>query len=507
MKFNTTLNHSECSRITHLEPQAFSSNDLLSDADQQILQQVIIETENHVKSLDEDISRLQEVIGHIQKRRTKSLARIARLRIGIAPHRKVPPEIMAKIFVECAAIDGPTLHLPPRYPHSIWNMIQVCSKWRQIAFAEPLLWNQVSISTDTKIDTLNHLIHDIFSNRGGQGAINYHPPYVHSLGEWEDVANYLFAYPSRLQKITLKFADFIPPSFNTPSTLFDNLESLVIHFKSSRRIFENMQIKAFSSARGLKQVSIRSDETNIKLFSSWATCILLPWPQLTHITINGIPTSVLTRMLSCCVHLVCCKIGPQSNLLGEEPYQSPIRLQHIQSILFTSYSDYSAVQTVMNLLAVPALKSLAFALPGWEQWPQASVLKLIQRSRCRLETFETPEDALVGDQILSLMRAMPHLTDLSACHKEPISEATLETIISENLCPNLRILKGWQIPSIHSFIRFLQSRGAGPREGICNVSATVSSHMFDLEKGYYESILPGFKITGKAIVIEPYIPY
>ncbi|KAF9461415.1 hypothetical protein BDZ94DRAFT_1263646 [Collybia nuda] len=502
----TTLNVLESPHIAHLEPHAFSTNDALSDRDQQLVREVLVETENHVQSLDKEISRLQAAIDRIQGLRSSEITRISRLRMGVAPHRRAPPEVLAKIFVHCAVMEGSKVYLPPRCNYSIWDVIQVCSRWRKIAFAEPLLWNCVSVSSCKTTEGLNNLVHDILSHRGGNGIIDYGAPPIYSCREWQGISSLLTDYPRRLRRIGLGFVDFVPSSFSTPCALFDNLQSIAISFVELRvpRNFENTTIKAFSTARNLREVLIRSEERNIKIFSTWATCISLPWAQLTHLTIDGIPTTVLVNMLEHCAQLISCRVGPQGSLSTEEPLRRSICLENIHSMFFSSYSDYSAVVAILDLLVVANMRNLAFALPDWEEWPQKSVLDLIQRSRCRIESFRTPEGALVDDEVIPLMRAMPRLTKLSAYHKEPVSDSTLNTIVTENLCPNLGILKGLQVSSLQSFSTFLRRRWNGSGGGLWHISATVPSETFNQEEEYYESLQEDFGSDWRKIIVEPY---
>lgn len=124
---NAPMDDQECSHISHLRSQAFSLNDPLSDADRELISETIMETESHVKYLNDDIAQLNAAIAHIEGHCTKIISYISRLRLGITPHRDIPPEILANIFVKCTITYGP-LHGMVVYPCHIGHRLLYSSK-------------------------------------------------------------------------------------------------------------------------------------------------------------------------------------------------------------------------------------------------------------------------------------------------------------------------------------------------------------------------------------------
>lgn len=485
----------------HLESRAYT-NDPLSDTDQKVLQGILADATNEIESLDTDISRLHETILNLEKRRTEGLTRIERLRVGLSPHKRIPPEILSKIFVHC---DGPPLRLPPRYHKSIWTITQVCSRWRNIAMAEPLLWNQLKVRCTENEDALNALIHEIFSNRGGQGAISYEAPWITCASIWEDVLNLISRYPSRLLNLKVIFVGFIPPSFATPLSVFNNLESIGVSFRHlARRDIEKNPIMAFCSAQHLRRVTIHTSERDTKLLSTWPTRITLPWNQLTHLAVDVIPISICLAILNQCTQLVVCEVRLRDNRHPSETSQSPLRLEKLDSLIISDSSSYSAVETLLKHVVVPALRSLKFGEEDWVEWPQDVVLSLISRSMCTLETFETPARAIAEEDLIPLMRAMPQITEFNAFTKHLISPSTLSTIESENLAPKLCQLDGWRVTSLRSFIQLLRGHWMRKGRGIQNVRVWIPEELFVPDKDYFKSMLPELTKNGRRIKVLGY---
>ncbi|KIL66442.1 hypothetical protein M378DRAFT_103501, partial [Amanita muscaria Koide BX008] len=65
---------------------------------------------------------------------------IQRLDIALAPHNKLPFEILLRIFELCC--DKPA-QIPAQ--NGIYTISHVCSLWRQIALSTPGFWANVSI--------------------------------------------------------------------------------------------------------------------------------------------------------------------------------------------------------------------------------------------------------------------------------------------------------------------------------------------------------------------------
>ncbi|KAF9458864.1 hypothetical protein BDZ94DRAFT_1172792, partial [Collybia nuda] len=117
--------------------------DFVENAPQeQDIRYMVLEEQNNLDFLNANITQLQGVLDALTKRRAQSIARIDKLKAKLAPHQKIPPEILAKIFTHCVNSEIVELRFPNRCSLP-WTLGHICSRWRQVALAEPLLWRHI----------------------------------------------------------------------------------------------------------------------------------------------------------------------------------------------------------------------------------------------------------------------------------------------------------------------------------------------------------------------------
>jgi len=108
-----------------LDSEAYISN---SEADPAVLNARLAAAQT---TLDEPLNQRMELT-----------AKIASYRIGIAPHKKLPPELLSDIFRYC--VPGP-VSLPQQLHAVPVLLCQICSTWRTVALETPMLWNAIEV--------------------------------------------------------------------------------------------------------------------------------------------------------------------------------------------------------------------------------------------------------------------------------------------------------------------------------------------------------------------------
>lgn len=153
------------------EIRAWTSNNILSHADQRIIHDLLAEAQHDPNNIDAEILADQTLVETLGRRRTEVVERIEQLRIGIAGHKKLPSHVLAAIFVLCHKGDT---ELPPcGHTSTSWSLSRVCARWRQVALAEPLLWNHLHASPKfSSSEPAMEVIHDLLSRRGGPGIMS-----------------------------------------------------------------------------------------------------------------------------------------------------------------------------------------------------------------------------------------------------------------------------------------------------------------------------------------------
>lgn len=107
------------------------------------------------------------------------------------------------------------------------------------------------------------------------------------------------------------------------------------------------------------------------------------------------------------------------------------------------------------------------------------------------------------------MRTMSFLKTWKVWKNGPIPNSILSTILTDRLVPNLRILHDWEVPSVHSAVRFLreqdleaQSEGGG---GIKDAEIGIKKDSFSYaDEEYFQSVLPELQTHGRRIQLTSY---
>ncbi|KAJ7094296.1 hypothetical protein C8R44DRAFT_645311, partial [Mycena epipterygia] len=117
-------------------PELLSSTTVPSDFHISAIREVIDHAETEISARDRSIARLEHEIVEIGRQRAELEDFVNKHRGVVSAMRRLPSEIMLEIFAYGA---DPPPCFNPRNCMS-WRIIQVCSRWRAVALASPLLW-------------------------------------------------------------------------------------------------------------------------------------------------------------------------------------------------------------------------------------------------------------------------------------------------------------------------------------------------------------------------------
>lgn len=268
------------------------SNDVLPDRAQIIVCELLLEAQEDLASMNEDISRLLEIPESLMQRLRSSVERVERLSVGIAPHKKLPPEILAIIFIE--SLHDERVIVPPNVRMAPWNLGQVCLRWRAISRAEPLLWRLVMVKKRGRRFSASIIpaLRDIFSRCGGEGEITLQvKPSCES--DWEETLFIISTYSSRLWGLHLDLDKSCIRPLAMPLGALGNLQYLFLRCGFSLR--NGIHISTFSTAQNLCDVNIWLLVEPTLLDNDR---IVLPWAQLTELTVTKVPAALILRVLT-----------------------------------------------------------------------------------------------------------------------------------------------------------------------------------------------------------------
>lgn len=489
-----------------------SSYTVLSDADKNVTHDLLAEARKDLDELDTEISAVEATHHVLQAHRTEKMRQIDRLQGRIAAHKRLPDELIAAIFVQCLQ-DG-VVEVPPTLTTSLpWALSHVCSRWRGIALAEPLLWKCIEVPpTSLWSEDAMELTRHICSHRGGEGNIELLVS-AKCRDDWENLLSLASTYPARIHGLILTVMESSFPYLGAPTDAFNFLESLTLLIDDSHEIrndHDETQVTAFSLAHNLRKVNLWSTPDQLLFSSSWRHCLLFAWDQLTDLGIFTIYPSTCLEVLKECTQLLRFTVTFCPDILDPIGPTCSVSLSHLCS-LFIAPNCITNISQFLDALVLPALKQISFGDGFMGSWPQQSILGLLGRSGNAVESFESA--AITSpDDFIGLMRAMPQLTrfvasaDSSNSSANTIPETVLRTMNSENLAPKLRIFWGWSVLSIRTALDFLDSRWSrdaqGRYEGIRDARLYIEAKDLAPDQVYFLGSLDHLRMHGRKVEVR-----
>lgn len=436
------------------EERVFSSNVVLSDADEQLLRRIRATLQQDLSSIEAELNQQQEIMDHIKKRCWLKMVEIQRNHAGIA-YRKVPPEILSQIFIEASRPRGMVRLQEEECVAGVknmrcqWNLGQVCFSWRAISFATPELWKRIEI-----LDLKSSLpfVQDILANRGGRVTLEIVVDPSESTVYFTPFVNLVEKYSHRIQGIDLSLHRWhVSPALATSQTVVERVRSLSLRFGRRGHLQPGLLPPLFSACPALTAVSLelifRNDESE-SFFEDVKN--ILPWGSLTDLAIKGVFTSSSLKVLLLCQKLV----NLDLNLEHYIPTPSTaVTLIHLLSLVISKNTGF------LTALTTPSLKKLMIyntETQNFDDFP--NILGLLTRSGCHLEVFRSRRNPPIKPrELVAMLEAMPALRVWDA-RTAPIPTPILSMIVSERLAPQLSSIKGWGSESLMPLIDFLDAR-------------------------------------------------
>ncbi|KAF8987838.1 hypothetical protein BDZ89DRAFT_913440, partial [Hymenopellis radicata] len=115
-----------------------ATNDPPSDSQDKEFRQIRIDGTKHLADLDETIGEMQQALEGLMIERAALAWKVKNCRLVLNPVRRLPVEILSKIFLfACARSTKNPSHfyiIPPTF------LTSVCRSWNHIAATFPQLW-------------------------------------------------------------------------------------------------------------------------------------------------------------------------------------------------------------------------------------------------------------------------------------------------------------------------------------------------------------------------------
>ncbi|KAJ7834302.1 hypothetical protein B0H13DRAFT_2678693 [Mycena leptocephala] len=353
------------------------------------------------------VAHLEAQISHLERslsalREEKMLAQ-ERLDSYKYPVLTLPNEIVSEIF----------MHFLPAYPEyppltgllSPTLLTHICCRWREIALGTPALWSAITSSYHGYIPLKQkaHLF-DLWLKRsrfcplslqigGGMGIDEFLAVVVPHRARWEHL---------ELEDTSLACL----PIIDGPMPLLRHLNLSLYHsFTDAPEVF------AFRDAPLLRTVVLSPDA---------ASSVILPWAQLTSLTLFNVYPRVCVPILQQTSNLVRCELEVWFDSDNHE-HGPDITLRYLESLTLVEAGN-GPVIGFLETFIVPALRRLKIPEEFLGPSPIDSLTGFISKSDCKLAEVHIGSDprSLRED---SYRQAFPSIHKFSFDYEEESSNS------------------------------------------------------------------------------------
>jgi len=415
--------------------------------------------------LNERITATPAVLDKLVGQHRELTAEITEYRISLAPHKKLPPEILGRIFQYCIA--DKTV-IPPLLHENLGDLLRlchICSYWRRVALGTPTLWSRISVRIGFGIGLSSFDILDVATtllSRSGVSTPLSIRLTVTSRGLVpEDAVQVLInPYINHYQEITLIMLpiSFLPLLW-LPVGSAEVLEVLDLKLYTPPS-HESLDGHSWSDVLAVFNSAPRLRSVTFTWFDTFDGPEILPLAssQLTNLHFVQTPLNfdICHAMLRQCLNLINCTmcIKPYSGIEESLADLDPIVILNLRQFELDTFFP-SDLTPFLRPVVLPALKD--FVLTSCRYWSYDAFKSLLSHLSFDLERVALPGMVMDGSDLEFLLQHMPFLVELDIQSQGTLNRLTLDMIVKGNLVPKLEIVNFGSLP-LDIALNIIQSR-------------------------------------------------
>ncbi|KAJ7629767.1 hypothetical protein DFH06DRAFT_709862 [Mycena polygramma] len=344
----------------------------------------VAEFEKKIQQLEHSISQLRSAQSQVRQR----------LDSYKYPVLTLPNEITSEIFIRFLP---PYPGFPPLTGRSSPNRLaEICRRWREIALATPELWSAIS-SFDNNRDGQELRVFELWLKR------SRHCPLSIRLGTdaWasHELVEAVIPHRARWQYLKIKLEGESLPLIDGAMPFLRHLELKI----------DDDSPPVFITTHGvpLLRTAILNDVA--------AAHVILPWEQLTSLTLLRVFPSECVPILVQTPNLVHCELYVCYNRDSPE-HRRDIPLLCLESLILTKFN--LPVKDFLPILIAPALHSLKIPESFLTPKPIDSLTAFISKSRCSLQELHlTGPISVLADSYRQAFPSLPKLFFGAPAHR------------------------------------------------------------------------------------------
>lgn len=349
---------------------------------------------------------------------------------SFAPIGRIPPEVLAKIFVHSlpgeSSFTEPSIHTPPLL------LSLVSTQWRKVAITTPTLWTGLEVYFHNDPDDPPESFIKMWLDRSGPLPVNLYVWCAPNVQVPRPIMKHFLATMHRWKIIDFEFEDTAGQVVRPPSG------APLLEVARIASINAGQWPDVLSTAPRLRRL--------LTLWSAPRECLM--WSRLTDFTAH--PSPLFSQSMSACFDILSfCPNLTQCTFLRINwtlPNHNLSALTHsrLQTLIISGESTAN-LGCFVDHLTLPALTDLIIIGDSMQgDWPQSQWLALLRRSACIIRKLHfvaicalTEPDIL---EWLSSAQVNSSITELRVKPYLPISfEETLRRLVVSDgyLAPNL----------------------------------------------------------------------
>ncbi|KAJ7915463.1 hypothetical protein B0H13DRAFT_940370 [Mycena leptocephala] len=290
------------------------------------------------------------------------------------PVLTLPNEIISEIFLHCLPIYP--LRPPLAGIRSPTFLTYICSRWREIALSIPALWRAISLSCRPFIPFAQKVqIFDMWLSRSGDCPLSIDISEDHARMYASRVLSAAAHHRTRWEHLTLDISPTLLPTIEGPMPLLRHLALTLDYYAASAKAMNAVAFRELPLLR------------TVVLDSVAASHVILPWVQLTSLTLNRIYPDECTPLLKQTTNLVNCTLGlyfSPKRFYDHGGQPADVELRYLESLVLNDLRPHPRIPYLATFI-VPALRRLQIAEALLGPDPIASLAAFILRSGCALQ--------------------------------------------------------------------------------------------------------------------------
>ena len=115
----------------------------------------ISDLERNLIIIDAKTAQISESSVPVYREREACRQSVEAHKMLLSPARRIPVEIISRVFLECLPAHGETNKSEPSSHSAPLLVSAICSGWRQVAISTPYLWNSIYLCFDDIARSIN----------------------------------------------------------------------------------------------------------------------------------------------------------------------------------------------------------------------------------------------------------------------------------------------------------------------------------------------------------------